>query len=109
MSETTTLSLDERYPEHAKQAKIKERSQAVYDFLQWAAYEKGHQFGRVVTERVAVFEGTEDVTSLAPAEGMALKRLLAEHFGIDLEKLNAEKLEMLDDMRALNAPKEQRA
>lgn len=108
MTETTTTpSLDEpRYPEHAKQAKILHLSQGIFDFLQFAQTE-GVDFGRTVTERAAVFEGTEDITAVRPVEGPELRALLAKHFGIDMNVIEDEKRQMLDDMRAMNAPKEQ--
>lgn len=105
MAETTTPSLDERYPEHAKQRKIIDKSEAIHGFLEWAR-SRDLEFGRVVTDRVAVFEGTEDVTSLHPAEGMELKRLLADYFGLSLTTLDAEKEQMVDDLRAANTPQE---
>lgn len=97
-----------RYPEHEKRRRISDKSQAIYDFLMWAQ-DKGFEFGRTAVERVAVFEGTEDVTVLHPAEGRQLKQLLAEHFGIDLKRLEAEQEQMVADMAALTvAAKEER-
>jgi hypothetical protein len=99
----TSTDLDERYPEHAKQELVKEPSQAIGRFLDWAR-SKDYEFGRTTVERVAVFEGTEDVTALRPIEGQQLKALLAQHFGIDLAEIAAEKEQMVADMAALNTP-----
>jgi hypothetical protein len=101
---STGQTLDERYPEHAKQTKIHDTSDTIYRFLQWAQ-EKGYDFGRTVTQRVAVFEGTEDTTAVYPAGGEELRKLLAGFFGIDLALIDAEKQQMVDDMRVLNTPK----
>jgi hypothetical protein len=117
---TTDTSLDERYPEHAKLNEVKGKSQAIYDFLEWAGA-KGYVFGQeITTEPLTSDEGADSFERFGTALGnlaqdskffrrageSTLHQLLAEHFGIDPKKLEAEKLQMLDDMRALNAPKE---
>ncbi|MEU9405555.1 hypothetical protein AB0E08_07610 [Streptomyces sp. NPDC048281] len=97
-------TLDERYPEHAKQTKIKHLSQAIADFLEFADG-KGVILGKEVVTRVAVFEGTEDCTAIEHIRGRRLTELLAEHFGIDLTKIGEEQHQMLLDMRDMNTPK----
>ncbi|MET7363210.1 hypothetical protein ABZS76_32900 [Streptomyces sp. NPDC005562] len=107
MTETTIApSIDERYPEHAKLSKISAMSQTIGEFLEFAG-SQGIGFGRTVTDRVAVFEGTEDVTSVRQVGGSELQSLLAEFFAIDLNVIEDEKRQMLADMRAMNAPKGQ--
>ncbi|MFE0490263.1 hypothetical protein [Streptomyces griseoaurantiacus] len=96
-----------RYPEHDKLTKVKDKSQAVYDFLQFAT-KHGVDLGRTVTTRVAVFEGSEDCTAVQPVEGLQLQELLAKHFGVDLVKLDQEKERMIDELRALNTPEASR-
>lgn len=104
MTDTAATDLDERYPEQAKLSKVSALSQGIYDFLEFARSE-GVDFGRTVVERVAVFEGTEDVTVVAPVEGEQLRKLMAKHFAIDLGALRAEKEQMIADMRSMNTPK----
>jgi hypothetical protein len=114
-----STDLDERYPEHAKLNKVKDQSQSIYNFLHWAE-DKGYLFGREIpTEPETVSEGAnnmeryavsmanlaQDSTFFRQAGDSALYQLLAEHFGIDPVKLEAEKRQMLDDIRAMNVPK----
>ncbi|PPS89421.1 hypothetical protein [Streptomyces sp. MH60] len=93
-----------RYPEHDKLTLVKDKSQAVFDFLE-SVGEKGIALGRTVVTRVAVFEGTEECTAVEPVEERRLQELLAGHFGVDLARLDEEKQQMLDDLVAMNAPK----
>ncbi|MGW1436814.1 hypothetical protein ACWD7M_16385 [Streptomyces griseus] len=106
MTETATPSLDERYPEHAKLTKIKAQSNTIYMFLQWAAEEKNYLFGQNLLERTTAFEGVEVPVVFREASERALEDLLAEHFGIDAEKLRLEKERMYDDLCAASAPQE---
>lgn len=116
---STDQKLDERYPEHAKLDRVKEQSQGIFDFLEWAE-DKGYVFGQELpTEPLTVGEDSDsfdryaaslgniaqDSTFFRQAGETALHRLLAEHFDIDLKKLDAEKQQMLDDIRAMNATK----
>ena len=74
------------FPEHAKLHAIAHLSNAQGEFVDWLQNEKG-----IV---LAKYEGNklyEDNTSL--------QKLLAEFHAIDLQKINAEKKEMLVQMR----------
>lgn len=93
-----------RYPEHDKQRQALKEMDAIRAFVEFAQ-EKGVDFGRTVTTRVAVFEGTEDCTAVQPVGGEPFTKLICEHFGIDRVKILAEKEQMIADMAALNAPK----
>jgi TusA-related sulfurtransferase len=73
------------YPEHDKLAAISDQSQAIHDFIEWCEDEK-----RIYLEHV------ED-------RPFSLRDLLAEHFGIDLAKINQEKAAMVDALREANA------
>lgn len=80
------------YPEHDKLKEIQPLSQAIGEFLEWCGEEgrdiflaTPHPFG----------EGMVPVNT-------SIERLLAQHFGIDLDKIEAEKRQMLDHMRKLN-------
>src|SRR5512135_3496653 len=92
------------FPEHDKLHAVKDRSQSIGEFLEWLQSEKGY----VVCERLRT-NGDEDEDEdeddadyeLVPAN-LGVTRLLAEFFKIDLEKLEAEKRQMLDQLRAAN-------
>lgn len=64
------------YPEHAKLREVKEQSQRCGELLEWLQSEKGWHLPAYSPER-----------------------LLAEFFGIDYSKLQAEKDAMLEAMR----------
>lgn len=92
-------TLDERYPEHAKQHRIITQIDAIRDFVEFAR-EKGIEFGETVTTRAAVFEGTEECTAVQPVRGERLTLLICEHFEIDRSRILAEKEQMILDMAA---------
>lgn len=76
------------YPEHKKVRAVQRESQAINDFMEWLQEEKNIGF--------AYFEeGLGDVLLSTPS----LMELLEEFFGIDPEKLEAEKQAMLDEIR----------
>lgn len=80
------------YPEHDKLKKIQPLSQAICEFLEWCAAE-----GR----EMVLAEWVNDGSWMLPAS-VSTEKLLAQHFGIDLDKIEAEKRQMLDFMRNLN-------
>lgn len=74
------------YLEHERLKEVKDKTQAIHDFIEWLGDEKG------------VFLAKEywgETLSLRES----FDSLLAEFFGIDLRKLEAEKREMLDEIR----------
>ena len=77
------------YPEHEKLAAVKDKSQAIGDFLDWALQEHGAW--------LMVGDGDAGVRSLPKP----IIDLLADFFGIDLDVIEAEKRAMLDEMRAV--------
>lgn len=84
----------EDYPEHTKLSAIKDKSQAIGQFLEWLP-EQG------IT--LCGFVG-EDKTSHAhyyPYQ-KTIQQLLSEYFEIDLEVLEKEKQQMLEKIRAEN-------
>ncbi|MDQ1041543.1 hypothetical protein QFZ75_008045 [Streptomyces sp. V3I8] len=116
MTDTGQKSLDERYPEHAKQSKIIDKSQAVFEFLEWAQ-EKEFLFGQEIkSERLTASEGADSAERHAVSLGnlaqdsmffrevsrSELEKLVAEHFGINLTVIEAEKQQMLEDLRSAN-------
>lgn len=77
------------YPEHDKMAEIVKVSQGIGDFLEWASMEKGLA--------LCTLEGH----SFYPFQGSVVE-LLAEHFDIDLKKIETEKREMLARLQEQN-------
>lgn len=78
------------YPEHGKLAKVRDQSQAIGEFLEWAATKKGLFFAELGVSNYA-FPALYDTNTL-----------LAEFFDIDPNMLEVEKLAMLAEMRRLN-------
>lgn len=112
------MTTDSVYPEHDKLSNISDQSQAIGDFLEWAGH-KGwmlmHEtdigdvrpcpdsiFGRDCDGTCPKCEGSQvvEVTRrdwmLAPG---STEDQLAEFFGIDRDKLEAEKRQMLASIR----------
>lgn len=90
------------YPEHEKLDAVKERSQAIGEFLDFGTY--------TLCRWVELDKDDEANEELIEAgvDGMyqpvgEITKVLAEHFGIDLNRLEDEKRQMLDEQRALNA------
>lgn len=82
-------------PEHDKLHKAKDvpdATQLVYDFLEWLQGEKRMQLGRW---------GGDRGDYLTPV-GIHPSKLLAEFFGISEEKLESEKVALLEHQRAIN-------
>lgn len=80
----------EIYPEHEKLAAISDQSQTIYDFLSWLDGEKGVVLGN---DNFGYAEGKSYVP-----DGSQVKGWLAEFFEIDLDKIEAEKRAMLDEL-----------
>lgn len=77
-----------KYPEHEKLAEVKDRSQAVGEFVDWLAQTKKIHLAVWMNETEMTY-AREPITDL-----------LAEFFEIDQKKLEDEKRAMLDEMRA---------
>lgn len=77
------------YPEHDKLTKVSDRTQAAGDFAEWAG-EQGYQLMHWYEN------GTEHGWVVSPP----VTELLAKWAGIDQTKLEAEKRDMLDTLRA---------
>jgi flagellar biosynthesis regulator FlbT len=90
----------DRYPEHEKQHKVIGQIDAIRAFVEFAQ-DKDIEFGKTVTTRAAVFEGTEECTAVQAVRGEVLTRLIYEHFGLDRAKILAEKEQMLREIAAL--------
>lgn len=84
---------EQKYPEHEKLQAIKEKSQAIGEFLEWL---QGKGF------RLAKWEKEPDEEEQLVQQFPNIERLLAEYFQIDLAKLEKEKYAMLEYMRKQN-------
>lgn len=85
------MSDADKYPEHAKMAAVMEESQIIGYFLENSPY--------TLAEYRQFAEFDEPV--LTPVV-MSTERILAAYFQIDLDKIEAEKRQMLDEIRAAN-------
>lgn len=87
----------EHYPEHEKLAKISDKSQLVGEFLEEWCTTKGY----------TLCEWLDDADFSAVGGYFPVRKrtdaILADYFGIDLDKIEAEKRQMLDVMRKVNA------
>lgn len=77
-----------QWPEHDKLREVADRSQAIGEFLEWLDLERDLVIARYAHE----------LDEFVPAN-VSTNRLLAEFFGIDLDKLEAEKRDMLTLMK----------
>lgn len=81
------------YPEHEKLSKVSQKSQACGEFLDWL-YQQGYHL-------CSISDGYEDTYVPTPKP---VRRLLAEYFEIDEEKIETEKRAMMAELRKLNEP-----
>ena len=84
------------YPEHEKLKKVQERSQSIGEFIDWLS-EKKLCVCEYIKDEIVNEEGW------FPAN-KSTEKLLAEFFNIDLGKIESEKQQMLEEMRASNLP-----
>ncbi len=78
------------YPEHEKLTVIKEKSQLLGEFLEWARSSNYEFCNRVVIDKGSAWEKVEYQPNRAPIE-----KILADFYEIDLTKLEFEKQQML--------------
>lgn len=92
------------YPEHERMHKIKDKSQAIGEFLEWLGgqhmavcqrHEHSHDNG--CYEKGKLECGLYDDTYYPIFE--SIEKILARHFDIDLDKIEAEKQAMLASLR----------
>lgn len=104
----------ERYPEHARLKAIQEYSQSIGEFLEWLQVEDGIRLVREHEHSPACYD-EDDRRQVWPlcelgdgqliADYEAIDKRLARYFGIDQNKLETEKREMLAEMRMAHAEK----
>jgi hypothetical protein len=81
------------YPEHDKLTEVKDETQAIGEFIDWCQDEKGIVLAKLDDQGHA-------------SAGGGLMDLLAEWAGIDLRKIEAEKRQMLAQIRHANGVEE---
>jgi hypothetical protein len=118
--------MSSQYPEHDKLEAIKTESQAIGNFIEWLRYTKKIQFAKYVDteheipvkptkpvfpvngDRVAMVLYDTPTPTPAPEvyttteftpQFFNISDILAEYFDIDLKKLEAEKLAMIEEIR----------
>lgn len=93
------VRINVKTPECDKAVKIRNKSQSIGEFIEWLRDEK-----KVILASKMPIEDFEDeeIETLAPAY-YNLDSLLAEFFGIDLNKIEKEKRELLEAVRKANA------
>lgn len=77
------------YPEHEKLKEIQPKSQAIHEFIDWVSTEHGIELS-------------------SDHRMPRLTNLVAEFFDIDLNKINAEKDAMVEEMRRHNERRQSR-
>lgn len=97
------------YPEHEKLAKVKDKSQACGEFLEWLLGPQRYQLGQYHEHVDDCWLPGESQTGRRRVCGMGaqtlyptpvvVRKLLAEFFEIDEERLDREKCAMLDELR----------
>jgi len=87
--------LDWEFPEHEKLDKVKEKSQWLGEFIDWAQHEEGLHLCKWYVES----EENHDFDRWQPSH-IGIQRLLAMFLNIDLIKLEKEKMQMLDIAKA---------
>ena len=87
-----------RYPEHDKLMQVKDASQAIGDFLDWARDEKEaclmayREYDRDERKETGMRGDYYPLTG-------GTEKILAEYFKIDLVRLEKEKRQMIEDCR----------
>lgn len=88
------MEVEMTYPEHEKQAKIIDKSQAIGEFLDWLQNEEG------IT--LAHYDDSYYQGHVLTPVHRSIQGWLARYFGIDLNRLEDEKREMLRLQREHN-------
>jgi hypothetical protein len=89
---------DLAYPEHVKLRAVRDQSQIIGQFLDWTQQELRAEL-RVWCEEPGVYDY---IPVTIDGEYANIERLLARYFDIDLQKIAAEKDQMLADIRQHN-------
>lgn len=90
------LTVDVETPECDRMLAVRDKSQAIGEFLEWAA-DGGYSIGKVTRGRN--WAGQIVPGHFVTIEATSIKQLLAEFFSIDLELVEREKLALLAEIR----------
>jgi hypothetical protein len=94
----------EQYPEHEKLRAIADQSQLIGEFVEEWCASRGMQLCKLVDSGMRTgFHGDEDrnvIMEYQPLTGV--QQVLAEFFGIDLARIDAEKRAMLEALRSVS-------
>lgn len=85
------VPIPEPYPEHIRLTAISDQSQAIGEFLEWLG-----------SQGVWLCEIPEPFNETFFPIHRSTQSLLADHFEIDQNRLEQEKRQMLDELRAMN-------
>lgn len=85
------------YPEHDKMQALGERRDEVQEFLDWLLDQPAYELAEWLTKRE---DGTEYFFPRLVPVNKSREQIMADYFGIDLQKLSEEKDAMLADFRA---------
>lgn len=85
------------YPEHEKQRKILNDAQAIGKFIDWL-----HQKGMCIAKEDGFHSEENSPWSFLVRYKYSINQILAEHFKIDLNKIEEEKEDMLNEFRKIN-------
>lgn len=91
------------YPEHDKLQLVKDRSQACGEFMDWLLNEKKIELAEWGVDQDEAADHPEAETPFLWPISRPWTSLLAEFFGIDEKKLEAETVAMLEEMRKGNS------
>lgn len=99
------MATNGKYPEHDKLEKVKDKSQACGEFLEWLLDEKRYQLSEYHTHTDECYDDEGELTCRTSSErlypaAVNTRKLLAEFFEIDEAKLEEEKVAMLAELRA---------
>lgn len=89
--------MEDQYPECEKMAAVKDEFQVIGEFLEWLQHDRQIQVKLCVLNS-ATDKSTDYYTKLVPYR-IEMEQLLAEFFGIDLDKVEQEKRWMFKEIR----------
>ena len=81
----------EKFPEHCKLSDVRDQSQAIGEFLEWLQTDQS-----IVLAKWSIVSSQED--ELSPQHS-SINDWLAKYFGIDMNKLEDEKRQMLVEIQ----------
>ena len=106
---TETESKPPSSPECKKLYAVHEQSQKIGEFLEWLQSEKGIVFGLYHTHDDSCYDDPEDderscgmSENVLYSKHLDINRVLAQFFNIDLDKVNEERVALLDYLHDKN-------